>query len=132
MNEPIAEIALDDGVGIGTMVRNAFALADNMHMRAAVAASSTTAPADVSPMHHNPNGDNVPDNADNIHVREEEEDNDDYGTRPLQSNHSRSDYQETLQRRGHNLDGGPSAEEGSTSNSENEHPVGSSGDSSSG
>ena len=31
LNEPIAEIPLDNGVGIGMMVRNAFAHADNIH-----------------------------------------------------------------------------------------------------
>ena len=41
LHEPIAEIALDEGVGMGTMVRNAFARADDIHMRASLAASSS-------------------------------------------------------------------------------------------
>ena len=32
--EPVSEIALDEGVGIGMMVRNAFVRADNIHLRA--------------------------------------------------------------------------------------------------
>jgi hypothetical protein len=34
LNEPVAEIPLDEGVRIGTMVRNAFARADDIHFRA--------------------------------------------------------------------------------------------------
>ena len=41
LNEPVAEIALDEGVGMGTMVRNAFASADDIHMRASLAARSS-------------------------------------------------------------------------------------------
>ena len=40
LNEPVAEIPLDDGVGIGTMVRNAFARADNIHLRASTSGGS--------------------------------------------------------------------------------------------
>jgi hypothetical protein len=41
LNEPVAEIALDEGVGVGTMVRNAFARADDIHMQASLAESSS-------------------------------------------------------------------------------------------
>ena len=41
LNEPVAEIALDEGVGIGTMVRNAFVRADDIHMRASIAEGSS-------------------------------------------------------------------------------------------
>ena len=34
LNEPVAEIALDEGVGVGTLVRNAFARADDIHQQA--------------------------------------------------------------------------------------------------
>jgi hypothetical protein len=37
LNEPVAEIALDEGVGLGMMVRNAFARADDIHMQVAQA-----------------------------------------------------------------------------------------------
>ena len=37
LNEPVSEIVLDEGVGIGRMVRNAFARADAIHMQATVA-----------------------------------------------------------------------------------------------
>ena len=48
LNEPVAEIALDEGVGIGRMVRNAFARADDYHIRASTSASpSLTDPCDV-------------------------------------------------------------------------------------
>ena len=56
LNEPIVEIALDDGVGIGTMVRNAFARADDIHMRASATNSSSTNVSGGSPMHHQPIG----------------------------------------------------------------------------
>ena len=42
LNEPVAEIALDEGVGMGTMVRNAFARADDIHMRAAEASDPSS------------------------------------------------------------------------------------------
>ena len=40
LNEPVAEIALDEGVEIGTMVRDAFVRADIIHMQASAAADS--------------------------------------------------------------------------------------------
>ena len=57
LHEPVDEIALDEGVGIGTMVRNAFAHADDIHMRASLAGSSSNAIPDTSPIHHHPFGD---------------------------------------------------------------------------
>ena len=42
LNEPIAEIALDEGVGMGQMVRNAFARADEIRMQASLAGCSST------------------------------------------------------------------------------------------
>jgi hypothetical protein len=56
LNEPVVEIALDDGVGIGMMVRNAFAWADNIHMRASAAGCSSISVLDGSPMYHRPFG----------------------------------------------------------------------------
>jgi hypothetical protein len=41
LNEPVAEIELDEGVGLGTMVRNAFARAEDIHMQAALMESSS-------------------------------------------------------------------------------------------
>ena len=41
-NEPVAEIALDEGVGMGTMVRNAFARADDIHVQASLGGISST------------------------------------------------------------------------------------------
>ena len=49
LHEPVVEIALDEGVGIGMMVRNAFARADDIHMRASLAESSYTPDQDASP-----------------------------------------------------------------------------------
>lgn len=39
--EPVSEIALDEGVGVGMMVRNAFVHADTIHTRACGVASSS-------------------------------------------------------------------------------------------
>jgi hypothetical protein len=44
LNEPVAEIALDEGVGMGTMVRNAFACADDIHMQASLSGCSRISP----------------------------------------------------------------------------------------
>ena len=52
LNEPIAEIPMDDGVEIGAMVRNAFAHADDIHMRASTVGCSSTSVTDSSPIHH--------------------------------------------------------------------------------
>ena len=49
LTEPIAELALDDGVGIGMMVRNAFARADNIHMRASTEGGTDAEDPDGSP-----------------------------------------------------------------------------------
>ena len=46
LNEPVAEIPLDEGVGIGRMVRNAFARADDIHTRASVSTTSSIADPD--------------------------------------------------------------------------------------
>ena len=71
LNEPVVEIPLDDGVGIGMMVRNAFAQADNIHMRASMAGSPlTTAPA-TSPMRHQEVGDGEPLGSNDSNVRRE-------------------------------------------------------------
>ena len=114
------------------MVRNAFALADNIHMRAAVVDSPSTATADGTQMHHHPDEVRLSDNADNTYVREEGEDNDDSGTRPLYSNHNNGDTPGTCQHGGQSVDGGSSAEEGPTGRSENEDAADICGDSSSG
>ena len=49
LHEPVAEIALDEGVGIGMMVRNAFARADDIHARASLAEGSETALREAAP-----------------------------------------------------------------------------------
>ena len=49
LNEPVAEIPLDEGVGIGTLVRNAFARADDIHERAAGPEGTSDEDADDSP-----------------------------------------------------------------------------------
>ena len=52
LNEPVDEIALDEGVGIGRMVRNAFAHADDIHIRATGAATSSNGdPGESSDTH---------------------------------------------------------------------------------
>ena len=48
LHEPVVEIALDEGVGIGTMVRNAFARADDIHTRASLAESTSTGDQEAS------------------------------------------------------------------------------------
>ena len=50
LNEPVAEIPLDEGVGIGMMVRNAFARADDIHIRASVPDSPADDDADELPV----------------------------------------------------------------------------------
>jgi hypothetical protein len=49
LNEPVAAIALEDGVGIDMMVRNAFARADNIPTRASAGGCSPTTAPDDSP-----------------------------------------------------------------------------------
>ena len=51
LNEPVAEIPLDDGVGIGTMVKNAFARADRIHHRASTSDGSSGGGPEGSPRH---------------------------------------------------------------------------------
>ena len=51
------EIALDEGVGIGTMVRNAFARADDIHARAWMPEGSSTADPEQSQAHSETSGD---------------------------------------------------------------------------
>lgn len=51
LHEPVAELALDDGVGIGMLVRNAFARADNIHMRASTLGCSAAEAPGGSPTH---------------------------------------------------------------------------------
>ena len=69
LNEPVAEIALDEGVGIGMMVRNAFARADDIHIRASVPDGPANDDPDESPADHDMfEGQNLVD-ADNINVR---------------------------------------------------------------
>ena len=48
LDEPVREIPLDEGVGIGVMVRNALARADDVHMRAFEAAQASSDAAEVS------------------------------------------------------------------------------------
>ena len=105
LNEPIAKIALDDGIGIGMMVRIAFALVNNIHMRAAMAECPSTAVAEGSPSHLQPDAVGFPDNVDNMIVGEEGEDIVESLTRPLHSNCSNDDNQEPCQHGGNNVDG---------------------------
>ena len=105
------------------MVRNAFALADNIHMRAAVAASNSSAPAEGSPLHQHPDRDILPENADNMNESSGGEDNGLVEPRSQHSGHSNGHTHETCQHGGYNLDGGSNAEEGSTSRSESEEPA---------
>ena len=46
LNEPVAEIPLDEGVGIGRTVRNTLARADDIHTRASVSTTSNIADPD--------------------------------------------------------------------------------------
>ena len=68
LNEPVEEIPLDDGVGIGAMVRNAFARADDIHMRASSTGCASTSESDPSPNDHRQGGDGVPVAANNNNV----------------------------------------------------------------
>ena len=99
------------------MVRNAFALADNIHMRAAV--------ADVgdSPQQSQLYEDRVPNFANNINVPAEGEDNAAGQTRHMHSNSSNDDSQGTCLHTGDDVDGATSADEGSASESENGDPA---------
>ena len=74
LHEPIVEIALDEGVGIGTMVRNAFARADDIHMRATMAGSSSNTIPDMSRVHQQSTGDREPVGVDNVNVADDDGD----------------------------------------------------------
>ena len=95
------------------MVRNAFAFADNIHMRAAVAACPEAAVAEGSPMRHQEDGLLDADIVSNINVRSEGEYIAEFQTRPLQSNCSNDHNQGPRQHGTSNVDGGSSGEEGS-------------------
>ena len=56
LNEPVQEIALDEDVGIGMMVRNAFQRADDIHVRATGGDSSSTSGSDGEPICQQPPG----------------------------------------------------------------------------
>ena len=113
LNEPISEIALDGGVGIGMMVRNPFALADDIHMRAAVAATASSTDADSSPTRHQLDDHGVPDDVNNMNVCSEGEGIAEFQTRPMRSNYSYDESQDPGQHRGSSGDGSTSHEEGS-------------------
>ena len=115
LNEPIVEIALDDGIGIGMMVRNAFALANNIHMRAAQATSPSTSVAEVGPLQDQPNGLGMADNVNNRNASEDSEDIAEFQRRPLHSNGNNDRSHDTCQHAGSDVDGGISGEEGSHS-----------------
>ena len=110
------------------MVRNAFALADDIHERASVPASPSTHDADESSMHHQTDGLGDPANVQNTAVGEEREEVVDSPTRPSHPNCSNDHRQETHQHGGNNVEGGSSAEEGLDSMSENGEPFNNSGD----
>lgn len=57
LNEPVAEIALDEGVGLGLMVRNALTSADNIHERACGDSHPLTGDTGRSPTAHNSDDD---------------------------------------------------------------------------
>ena len=83
LNEPVVEIALDDGVGIGMMVRNAFARADNIHARASTSGSSSSTGPDGSLMHDQPLGVGEAVGVSNINAREDVRETAGPETRPL-------------------------------------------------
>ena len=76
LHEPIVEIALDEGVGIGTMVRNAFARADDIHMRATMARSPSNTPPYMSEEDHESSGGRQPDGVQNMNAPGDEGDMD--------------------------------------------------------
>ena len=79
------------------MVRNAFAFAENIHMRAAVAACPSIDDAEGSPMNDQGDGLGDQNNVHNVNVREEDEEVADSQTRPVHSNYSPEHSQETYQ-----------------------------------
>ena len=68
LNEPVAEIALDEGVGMGTMVRNAFARADDIHMQASLAECSSDGTIDAADVDERPVQGRDPVGFDNVNV----------------------------------------------------------------
>ena len=97
------------------MVRNAFAFADNIHMRASVAAHPSVAVAEGSPTRDQQDGLRDPEIMNNMNVREEGEDIAEFQTSPLQSNYSNDHNQDQPQHGSSSVDGGSSGEEGSPS-----------------
>ena len=73
LNEPVAEIALDEGVGIGPMVRNALARADDIHIRASVPGSLSNDDLDDSPADTDMFEGQIAVDADNMNVRRRDE-----------------------------------------------------------
>ena len=73
LNEPVAEIALDEGVGIGLMVRNALARADDIHIRASVPGSPSNDDPDDSPTDTDMFEGQIAVDADNMNVRRRDE-----------------------------------------------------------
>ena len=66
LDEPVAEIALDEDVGIGRMVRNAFARADDIHSRASQSECTSVNEPDDSPTDCDM-ADPAEDGEDNVH-----------------------------------------------------------------
>ena len=97
------------------MVRNAFALADNIHMRAHAADCPSTADADSSSVHQHVDGVGDPHNENNLNVVEEGEDIAELQPRPMHSNWSNDESQDPTQHRGSSEDGDNSGDEGSAS-----------------
>jgi hypothetical protein len=95
------------------MVRNAFAFADNVHMRATVAADPSAEVAAGSPLHHQADGLGEPDIVNNLNLRQEPDNIVDFHTMPLQSNRSNSHIQNPHQHVRSNADGGASGEDDS-------------------
>jgi hypothetical protein len=97
------------------MVRNAFAFADNIHMRAAVAACPEAADAEGSAMQHRPDGLGATITVSNMSVRPESEHIAEFQERPLQHNCGNDHSHHPRQHGTSNGDGGSSGEEGTAS-----------------
>ena len=97
------------------MVRNAFALADNIHMRAAEATSPSTSAEEVEPTQQQTGGLDIAEQVHNSVVSEGSEDNVEFQTRPLHSNNNNDHSHDPCQHGGSNVDGGTSGEEGLSS-----------------
>ena len=106
---------MDDGVGIGEMVRNCFALADNIHMRAHVADCPSPADADSSSIHHQQHGLGGPHDEDNLNVFEEDPDIAELQPMPMYPNCSDDESQDPCQHRGSSVDGDTNGEGGTDS-----------------